>query len=357
MNIGVIFGGNSTEHDVSVLTALFVTNAVRGKTVWPICIEAAGAWKTGKFFRVADLAAMKPCALLPGGELVRLGKLGPKKLARLDCVVNCCHGGAGENGDLAGLLATLGVPVTSSDPYASRISMNKILTKTALPEGVRRADWAALRPDGSAREEALAFGLPAVVKPASGGSSIGISVCRTEEELDRALALAFTLDDEVLCERFVPEFKEVNCAAYRRGEEIVLSRLESPGRRADILSFDEKYMNFSKQSGDREFPAVLPAAAEAEILATTERVYRAWGMRGIVRMDYLVTAEGVFFNEANSVPGSLAFYLFERDFGQVLDEVVEEALAERERKAKLVTSFHSQLLNAGSRGLKNVCKK
>ena len=352
MNIGVIFGGRSTEHDVSVLTALFVTNAL-GKNVYPIHIDAEGRWHTGKFTRVSDLAGMRECALLPGGLLAekRGGRLRPR--VRLDCAVNCCHGGSGENGDLAGMLALLGVPVTSSEPFSARAAMNKILTKRCLPTDVRTPEYVALRKGG--RENvftAMRFGFPLVVKPASGGSSIGVSVCRSEAELTAALELAFSLDEEVLLERYISDFKEVNCAVYRGPRGLVLSGLESPGRRADILSFDEKYMNFSKQTGDREFPAVLAPGIGEEIRETTARVYEYLGMSGIVRMDYMVSEGKVYFNEINSVPGSLAFYLFEKDFSEVLAEVTSQAVAEFRERARLVREFSSDLLAATAAGAK-----
>lgn len=357
MNIAVIFGGKSTEHDVSVLTALFVTNALKGCAVYPVHIDRENRWRTGAFSRISDLADMKECALLPGGVLAKKRGNRCRPLARIDCAVNCCHGGSGENGDLAGMLALFGVPVTSSEPFSSRVAMNKILTKRCLPEGVRTAEYAALKK--GARETSFAaakFGLPLVVKPASGGSSIGISVCREEGELADALALAFSLDEEVLLEKYVPDFKEVNCAIYRGPKGLVLSKLESPGRRSDILSFDEKYLNFSKQSGDREFPAVLPPETEREILETTARVYEFLGMSGIVRMDYMVAGQEVYFNEINSVPGSLAFYLFERDFSEVLSEVIAQAVAEFRERETLVRSFSSELLAASAAGAKTARK-
>ena len=346
MNIALFFGGNSTEHDVSVLTALFVSDALKNDSVYPVRIGRDGIWRTGAFRKIGDLEGMTECLLFPDGRLCKKRGRRLKPLAKIDCAVNCCHGGSGENGDLAGYLALCGVPVTSSDPFSARVAMNKGLTKRCLPEGVRVAKWVLLRiGEADKAERAAALGFPLVVKPASGGSSIGVSVCRTGGELAPALELAFTLDDEVLVEEYISDFKEVNCAAYRSpAGEILCSELESPGRSADILSFQEKYLNFSKQSGDREFPAVLSETVKNEILQTTRRVYDFLGMAGIVRMDYLVAGETVYFNEINSVPGSLAFYLFERDFSEVLTEVLKGTVAAFRARETLVKSFSSNLL-------------
>lgn len=95
MNIAVIFGGKSTEHDVSVLTALFVTNALKGCAVYPVHIDRENRWRTGAFSRISDLADMKECALLPGGVLAKKRGNRCRPLARIDCAVNCCHGGSG----------------------------------------------------------------------------------------------------------------------------------------------------------------------------------------------------------------------------------------------------------------------
>ncbi len=310
MIVAVFFGGRSNEREISVITGLYCVNLLKSKVkVLPVYLPFEGGMTLAAGARLEDFRAPNfPAVRLEGRALVRKRKKYP-----FDCALNCCHGGAGEDGTLAALLRWNGVPSASPDMPVSAVFMDKTLTKfaaagmqipTAPSFWVDEAAWRE-REEVFARAEA--FGYPVVVKPARLGSSIGVTVARTEEELSRALTLAFRLDSRALVERYFEQKRDINCAAYRRGGEIVLSPLEEVYSDGDILTFGEKYERAARTS---DLPAVLPPETEQKICAYTRALYEGFGVRGVVRADFLLAGEEVYFNELNTVPGSLACYLF-----------------------------------------------
>ena len=197
---------------------------------------------------------------------------------------------------------------------------------------------------------------PMIVKPAAQGSSIGIRAAADREELIDAMAVAAEFDDKLLVEEKLTDFAEVNCAAYGRGGKVVVSQTERPLAAGDLLTFEDKYMADGKMSGGGH---VIPADVgeiNDVVRSVTERVYRAMELRGIVRVDFLVdkTRGKVYVNEVNTVPGSLAFYLFEPlgvSFSQLISDQIEEAL-ERKRKGGKRKVYRTPVLELYGRGAK-----
>ena len=184
---------------------------------------------------------------------------------------------------------------------------------------------------------------PLIVKPSSLGSSIGIQKVLNESELKEALGCAFIYDSSAIVEKYLEPRREINCAVYRAGDRVIVSECEEAVTSGDILSFEDKY-----QGGGR---SVIPADISAEdseyIRRTTRTVYEKLNMRGIVRFDYIISDE-IYLSEINTVPGSLAYYLFAKkfkDFFKVLDGVITQAERDFARS-------HKQLLTTGI--LKNI---
>ena len=232
-----------------------------------------------------------------------------------------------------------GIAYTSPSVIASACGMDKALSKqlfegmllNTLPhEVVTREEFEEDAERTLQRLESF-LTYPLIVKPSTLGSSIGITVAENHEQLDFALQVACRFDTKIIVEHKLTDFVEVNCAAFRDGDRIVLSDTEQPLTLNDFLTFDDKYMTNGKMSGGGH---VIPADIgnlELIVKANTERIYRELDLNGVVRMDYLVdkVRNKVYINEINTVPGSMAFYLFEGqgiDFKALITRLIENAV-------------------------------
>ncbi len=353
--VGVFFGGDSNEHEISVITGLFAANLLRGAGYRVVAVylpRAGGMTATDGRLSVEEFrrAPNFPAVELRGRALFRAGK--KKRLFCLDVALNCCHGGAGEDGTLSALLAWNGLPCASPPTAVSALFMNKHYGKIAAMGLKIPVARAVLMREGEACAP-LPFGFPVIVKPARLGSSIGIEVARDEKELAAALGRAYRLDDSALVEEYFRDKRDLNCAAYRKDGAVVLSPVEEVFSGSDVLTFSEKYERAERRSA---IPADIPEAAAEKVRAYTKAIYENFDVRGVVRADFLLAGGEVYFNELNTVPGSLAFYLFgERltDARAFLSSLVEEALANPPRKKEtLPTGLLEGKVFAGGKGCK-----
>ena len=368
MKIALIFGGRSLESDISVITAMQALAVLRETDfdVTPVYIAADGGFYADGVDEVSaftpfDASRHKRLVLADGVfSKLRKGKL--KRVFRPDAALVCCHGGEGENGVLQGVLEFNGVPYTSAGVLGSALMMDKAAAKCAfeqmllnvLPYVVVGSQEVEADADGAAERCEEALGLPVIVKPASQGSSIGISAAHDRGELSSALAFAAKFGEKLVVEQLLEDFAEVNCAAYGRGEEVVVSETERPLSSGELLTFDDKYLSGGKAGSGRVTPADVGEEMNVLIGSLTERIYRALGLRGVVRMDFLADrARGkVYINEVNTVPGSMAFYLFEAagvSFSDILTDIIEDAIA-RGRAAKRTAAFPSRVLEFYGKG-------
>ena len=306
--VAVFFGGNSNEHEISVITGMLACNLLRGAEldVLPVYLTRENDIYTGEMRAVADFKVpskkWKRLRFCKGGLETERGKKFP-----VDVALNCCHGGAGEDGTLSALFRWHGIASASPDVALSSVFMDKTLTKfMARGLGLPVLEGVCLK-EGDGVEK-MPFSYPVIVKPARLGSSIGITVAKDEEELASALALAFTLDDSALIEPYVREKRDLNCAACRIGGKIVLSPVEEVFSRETILSFREKYEGDGEKRS--KFPADIPQNIADMVQNCTKTLYESFRARGVVRADFLLVGDEVYFNELNTVPGSLACYLF-----------------------------------------------
>lgn len=372
-NLVVLYGGTSCERDISVLTGVQAAAAADKKRycVYPVF------WSAGDRFYVpdkySDLERYAKSEYDGGREVVfykdtlcyvKKNKLKP--LCKVDCVLICTHGGRGENGALQGYFQTLGIPYTSPDVLACAVGMDKDIFKAVCKKlSLPLLPYVTARESedrGAVVKKASKLGYPLIVKPASQGSSIGINVCKDEKELEDALDTAYEYDDKAVIEKALDDFREINCACVKIGGEILPSTLEEPVVWRDFLSFEDKYMSGKKGNGDRkvrDFPAQLDEKTGCDIQNMTAKVYAALALKGIVRCDYLIDrASGkVYFNEINTIPGSLAGYLY-TDKGLTLKEIITETVEEcisTKRGAK-EKGYSSGVLQYYAKGGSNACK-
>lgn len=383
MRVGVIYGGASVEHDVSVITALQAMEALSIRhTVVPIYITRSGRWLSGDTLRDIHTyqSGDEPDApeisrdLAGGvlrGEHDRSGVFSRRRrdLGRVDVVLPATHGTYGEDGSLQGLLELCDLPYAGSPVAASAVAMNKALTKavferhgipTPTSRELLRDEWER-DPEAVLGAWLAGVGLPVYVKPVSLGSSIGVHRCVDVEQVREALELAFELDRVALVEPSVEGAVEVNCAVLGSpGGELRTSATEQPVAQGDLLSFDDKYLRGAKDEGMKGAQRIIPAPIGDEQTRRVEELakqsFAALGCAGVARVDFLVDARGtVLVNEVNTIPGSLSFYLWDPvglAFPELLDELLAIALAEHEKTRSTTRTFESALLSSHGRGAK-----
>ena len=389
-NIGVIYGSRTCEHDVSIISALQAAQALDKKkyNVTYIYIGREGTWYTGealadvKFYEHFD--PEKVTRVLPAGENSKLvlyhlpekkklfGGTAAERVAVLDVVMPVLHGLNGEDGTLQGMLELFDVPYTSAGVMGSAVGMDKITMKLLFKgcgfpvvEGVwfDRGRWSRER-DGVMDECEDKLGFPLIVKPANLGSSIGINIAHDRNQLEDAIETAAAYDHRILVEKAVTPLREVNCSVLGYGDHVETSELEMPVTQEEFLTFEGKYTRNAKGAGGmasqvRLIPAPISEQAAQTVRDLAVRAFRAMDLKGVVRIDFILDKyENVFINEANTIPGSLAFYLWEPKgipFAALLDGMVECAFsAWADRKASVFSHDSTLLANIvhGSKGAK-----
>ena len=391
--VGVFFGGISPEHEVSIISALQAMSALDTErwTPVPIYVTKSGAWWTGVALREPDVFKR---AMVESGDVFQvhpkpgagrglvLEESAPlawfsrsRRTVSVDVVLPIMHGGAGEDGSLQGLFETLSVPYAGSGPLAAALAMDKVAAKRwAESHSIPQARFEAFtETDWQGREEAKldqlvsSVGLPCIVKPARLGSSIGISRAGSRTELDAAIEEALRYDSSVVVEEAVANLRELNCSVLGRKGNARASVLEEPLSGDALLSFQDKYMRGGGGKGqpgvplgkasaagmaslDRQIPASISADLTEEVRALAVRTFEAFDCEGVVRIDFLMDGSTgrVLFNEINTMPGSLSFYLWEPSgvpFAALLTEVLEAGLARHREKAGRIRSYDINLLS------------
>lgn len=357
--VAVIFGGRSCENEISVLTGVFVARLLRERyETLPVYLHTDSKAYTGE--RALELDAYKNfkaerfqrVIFEEGIAYLFSPRRKLRALTKLDAAINCCHGGFGEGGGVAAWMERNGVPLASPDWTASGVFMDKCLTKVVMRGlGIPVLDY--IRVNEKDYEKRGAFLLkniatrlkfPVVVKPAHLGSSIGIAVARNEEEAKIGIENAFSIDDRVLIERYLEDKQDVNCAAYALNGEIIVSEAERAFGKG-IYSFEEKYVKRKSDGGvflqKGEGRYALNGDLREKIRAYTRKIYKRTNLRGVVRFDYLASGEEVYLCEVNTVPGSLAYYLFcERisDAKNLFSALIEEAIREKSGEKKILSA-------------------
>ena len=349
--VAVIFGGRSVEHDVSIVTGHQIMNAFPAERydVVPVYISRDGRWFTGD--ALADLESFKDdvlrrddlraCLLPPDTRYHGLiidplaGRFHKSEVRRIDVAFPALHGSHGEDGSIQGLCDLADIPYVGCATLGSALTNDKIMTKTVMRQaGIPVLDdlWFSRHQwrDQSDKviEELLAkFDLPLFVKPATLGSSIGIGRADTEALLRASIDIAANFDSRILVEPALAGGVEINCSVMGFGDQIEASTLEQPVSWDEFLSYEDKYLRGGEgmKSAERLVPAPLKAELTARIKDTSIAAFKAVDGRGIARIDYLARPDRneFYLNEINTMPGSLAFYLWRED-GYTAAELVEK---------------------------------
>ncbi len=384
IRIGVIFGGRSVEHEVSIITALqAIDNIDKDKyDIVPIYIDKKGIWYTGQM--LLDMEIYKDLDLLKryakevvlynrDGSFILQKKKGFLKsvVAEIDFAFPIMHGTYGEDGILQGYLETIGIPYAESNVYACVLGQDKIFQKQVLKENsvsVVKHKWFFDKeylnsPDNII--ENLKMEYPLIVKPATLGSSVGIRIAHNENELRESIDDAIEYDNKILIEEVVPNLKEVNISVLGNSERCELSVIEEVGSKNELLTYEDKYIGGNKGgklkgmvNAKRKIPADLDEKLVKEIQEQAKKTFRALNSSGVVRIDFLIDSKEnkVYVNEVNTIPGSLSFYLWEKtdkEYNELLDDIINLGIISYKEKSRKTTTFDSNILE-GFNGLKGV---
>lgn len=376
LKIGVIFGSRSVEHEVSIVTAHQVMEAIDKEKyeIIPIYISKEGQWFSGsKLLNIENFKDM--ASLLKSGlekvyiapdpsvkSLLRVSGGWFKKTfpMEIDVAFPLVHGTYGEDGTLQGLLELANIPYIGSGVLGSAIGMDKIAMKAIFKGNdlpVVNHVW-FLRNEWENEQEKVIKKIeaemkyPLFIKPANLGSSIGISKAKDKEELIQAIEVAKHYDRRLIVEESLEGAIEVNCSVLGY-ENPIPSVCEQPVSWEEFLNYEEKYLRGGKGKGlknmERRIPAPISEDNTKKIQDMAIRAFKTFDCRGIARIDFLVHIERneIFINEINTIPGSISFYLWEATgikFSELIDRLVDLALIVHKDKNKTIYSYDSKLL-------------
>lgn len=386
--VAVVFGSRSTEHDISILTALASVvkplELSHKYTVVPVYITKDGRWFAGDIFkdialfqtkRIEEVLAKEaPVSLLfdAGLTLVQNGRF-KRTAIKIDVVFPALHGTHGEDGELMAICEMARVPYVGCDMESSVIAMDKILAKqTIATHGIPTPKYIPLAkrtyetdPDAWLRRIDKELAYPLFVKPAHLGSSIGISRATDRQELANAIEVALHYDTVGLVEEAVPNLVEVTLPIMGNDTPIP-ALLEQPLLKSeDFFDFETKYMQGGKGKGKAassagkagkhgaqgysKLPADLPKDLYDKAVQTGLAAYAALGCGGIARVDMLINAKSkqVYFNEVNPLPGSLYAHNWSQagvSNVQLVDRLIQLAQERFAAKEAVATSFSTNYL-------------
>ena len=385
IKIGVIYGGETVEHEVSVISALQAMNNLNEDKydIVPIYISKDRIWYTGHMLRDIEFYkefedekkyATKVMLYKKGKTflLQRTTGLFRKDITDLDVILPVVHGNNVEDGSLAGLLDSIGIPYVGSHVLGGALGQDKVVMKQVM-ESVNLPivpytwfyDSEYLDNKENILKEIKKIGFPVIVKPATLGSSIGIEVAKNEKDIESKIEDAMEYDTKIVVEKVIENLTEVNASVLGNYEYQKVSPLEEVMGEDEILSFADKYLGNAKSKGTASkgmasTSRIVPARI-SEKLTKEIQVFKVLNLSGVCRVDFLIdNKENKFYvNEPNTCPGSLSFYLWKEagmKYSELLDEMVSIAIKEYKHKNQKTMSFKSSIFDGfnGSKGLKGM---
>lgn len=381
IRVAVMFGGKSVEHEVSIISGIqAIANMDTEKyEIIPVYISKENEMYIGE--NVGDIEAYKAMARLMKDStrviLVNEGgkcflaeypakRFGKAKKQEIDVAFPVVHGTNVEDGTLQGCLKTVGVPFVGCDVTASAVGMDKYISKMILKDnGIPVLDCLYFSTEdyqqGGAMFEKIEekTGYPVIIKPVNLGSSVGISVAKSREELSAAADTAFRYANNVIVERAITKLREINCSVVGNSMEAEASECEEPLHTKDILSYEDKYLSGGKGGSkgmagvQRKIPADLSAEQRERVRSLAVKAFRCLGCNGVSRIDFMIDEENgeLYLNEINTIPGSLAFYLWEPlgvSYKELLDRLIKLALKRQRDEQNLVFTFSTNILDSAS---------
>ena len=383
IRLGVIFGGESVEHEVSIISALQAINKIDSEKydIVPIYITKDRQWYTGDMLKeievYSDFSLIKKYAknvvlYEKNGRFILQNKNGFKGTVKeIDMVLPIVHGTNVEDGVLQGYLQSIGIPFVGGDVYASSVGQDKVFMKEIFEHEklpICKYIWFydnKYQEDGTEiLKDIKKLGYPVIVKPARLGSSVGIKTAYNESEVKDAIDEAIKYDNKIVVEKLVEDLMEVNISVLGNYENNNVSAIEQVMPKKDFLTYEDKYIGSSKVKGklgtkyksskgmvsaSRVIPAPLKEDLKEEIEVTAKKAFEALGSSGVVRIDFLVDKKTnkIYINEINNIPGSLSFYLWEptgKEYTDLLDDMINIGIRDYKKRISKTHSFETNIL-------------
>lgn len=372
--IGIIIGGKTVEHEVSIITGLQVFDNI-DKTIYDpkiIYIQKDGKWYFGDCLHDINNYKVKKFEgsyeVLPGfkdGKLIlyphpniKQGLFGKKyDTYTIDVVFPAVHGTNVEDGALHGLFQMNGVPCAFGSVLSSAVGMDKVVMKQVFESNklpVVDYIWFYRSSFEECKKEIIEkieeIGYPLIVKPANLGSSVGISKASNLEELLFSLEVAMSYDRKIIVEKCIENVREINCAVMGYENNLTASLCEEPIGWKEFLTYEDKYVNKKKDASEskRRIPADIESEVELKIKNYAKEAFKAIDCCGDARIDFLYDGNNIFVNEINTIPGSIAFYLWEGmgiSFTDLVTKIIELAEIQQEQQKSNIISYDIDLLN------------
>ncbi|MBE5824187.1 MAG: D-alanine--D-alanine ligase [Butyrivibrio sp.] len=383
LKVAVLFGGKSTEHEISIISAIQAIGSINKDKyeVIPVYMTKNNDYYVGEsigtieeYTHIPELLKKSTQVIwVKDGDRVSLvrypmKKFGNNVITQVDVAFPIVHGTNVEDGTLQGYLATLGLPVVGCDVLSSAVGMNKYVMKTVLKDNdipvldCKCYTWKDYEDvDGLVAKIEAAFSYPVIIKPLNLGSSIGIKKASDREGLLEALELGFEFSKKILVEHAISNLKEINCSVLGDYESAEASECEEPVNSDEILSFEDKYIGGAKGSAKgqggskgmaslkRKIPADISSEMRDKIRKMAVDAFICLGCSGVSRIDFMIDMDTneVYLNEINTIPGSLSFYLWEplgMKYEHLLDNMIQLALKADRENHKVVYSFETNVL-------------
>lgn len=388
IKVGVIFGGETVEHEVSIITAVQAMNSMdlEKYEIIPIYIAKDRTWYTGEMLKEIDIYRnfddlkryaknVTLCKRDGGYYLVNTNGLFRKDVKELDIAFPIVHGNNAEDGTLQGYLDTIGIPYVGSKVLGAALGQDKVVMKQVFEASnipVVPYTWfydsEYLDDTNKIKKNIKQLGYPVIVKPATLGSSVGITVVKKEIDIEEAINEAIKYDTKIVVEKMVSNLVEVNCSVLGNYEHQETSELEEVMSGEEFLTYREKYLGNTKggkskgmASTNRIIPARIDSKMKKEIEDISKSAFKALNLSGVCRIDYLIDKKEkkVYINEPNTIPGSLAFYLWEptgKKYCELLDDMITLAIKDYKNRTKKTYSFDTNILSNfnGTKGLKGL---
>ena len=397
IRLGVIFGGESVEHEVSIISAVQAMHKMDNEKyeIIPIYITKDRQWYTGEALK--DIETYQDLSLLKrytknvvlyekDGKFLLQSKSGLFKsvVKEIDMAFPIVHGTNVEDGTLQGYLQSIGIPFVGGDVYASvvgqdKIYMKQVFTSEKLP--ISDYTWFYDVEYQEDTDEILnkceKLNYPVIVKPSTLGSSVGIAVANTREELKEAIDTAISYDNRIVVEKVVENLMELNISVLGNYENQQVSAIEQVMPTKTFLTYEDKYIGSGKTKGkagvkfksskgmvsaSRVVPAKIETSIKEEIEEIAVKAFKALKSSGVVRIDFLVDTKTnkVYINEVNNIPGSLSFYLWEpigKDYSELLDDMINIGVKDYKHRVAKTHSFETNILKGfaelgGVKGMK-----
>lgn len=383
LNIGVIFGGNSLEHELSILTAVQAMDNIDKERyeVVPIYIAkdltiyAGGMLRyidSFKDFRLINKYATKVNIVNKKGKFIlETTGLIRREYKEIHLAFPMVHGKNTEDGAIVGYLETLGIPVIGSDIYSSAACQDKVFTKEILRANnlptidyvdFTDIDYKMDKEDIFKQIDKLTY--PLIIKPARLGSSIGIEVVNRKEELESSIDKVLLNDERVLVEEYVANRREFNMSVLLSKGKLIGSVIEEIEKESPCSYYDKyhKDEDDSKEedSFKRTYPANISKSLAEEIEKTSKKAYKALALSGVAKIDYIYDQKEkkLYINEINTIPNFFSHHLFDDkniDYRELLGIMIKEAIDKVNKKDTMIKTINDKMFkNVTSKDIRNM---